>query len=409
MRKSILLLTIPLLLCSVTLFYACNKKDSYTTTRNYRDSNNIMQNVYSWLDKQKTESQVHSNANIDLLKVNLNFSKAFYEELQLNKRMLIVPINEELAIKKNIDKNRIFNLVAILDPSGNILNANVVIFKAKENILKSALPENTFSNIYKSEKIDINGQFKFLSVSGNFLYQLDFDKGRPHSWGRYKTRSNKPKSTTVSSEAISQAKGKCTNYYLVLTYYVNGVVVEETWTYIGQICEGEICGGDYESICPPGESGGGSGEIGDECCIPDPNMVVSTESIAGDYTFVCGLESINPITQKPKKSCNIGWKFSINNLLWYNWGYISDELATFEKEDNIWKFTEFIHTGKRSDGAAPPCITAECDIDTATPSIDAGRLQARMHLFYTLSISYCTPLSTPSMKASSIGRNFTHR
>jgi hypothetical protein len=44
-----------------------------------------------------------------------------------------------------------------------------------------------------------------------------------------------------------------------------------------------------------------------------------------------------------------------------------------------------------------------------TPSIDGSRQTARMNLFGTLSITYCTPFSTPSNQAFTTGRNFTHR
>ena len=403
MKKLFPSIALVMLWSIVLLFYACDKKDLQNTTHVLSESKKIAGTINSWLDFQKSRIVGKSVENIDLLKRNLDFDQYHYEALYDNKRLLIIPIKKALAIEKSIDPNRSYNLVAIVDQSNNIVSARVVIFKPDNQSINHLLPDKTFSNLYNSLPLDVDGQFRFLHIAGNLLYLMDVNNGRPVSWGRYKTKNK------TSAEGISLASTKCTNYYLVMTYYENGKVVKETWTYIGQVCETEGCGNDYETFCSPGGGGSGGGEVGEECCIPDPNIRVSVDNTPSDYTMYCGLENIDPVTSNPIKSCDVSWFFSTNNLLWFTWKYMSNELAVFVKENGTWKFKSFQHRSMSKTGSAPPCIIADCIINNATPSIDGGRLMARMNLTFTSSITYCGPFSTPSYQSFVTGRNFTHR
>ena len=403
MKKIIPSLVLILLCSTVMLFYACDKKELKSSSGAFDNSRIIRAQVTSWLDRQQAQLGPKYSENMEILKSNLELEKAHVESLYDSKKLLVIPIRKGLADKKQIDPNRLYHLALVLDRSQQIESGKVVIFKADNASPEAALPENTLSKLYKSEPVSVAGQFRFLHIAGNLLYLMDVKNGRPYSYGRYKTKNRN------ASAGLSQVNAQCTNYYLVLTYYENGVAVKETWTYIGQVCESEGCGNDYETFCPPGGGGNGGGETGVECCIPDPYARVSVNQTPSDYLMYCGLESIDPMTGNPIKTCDFLWDFVTNNILWYNWKYTSNEVAVFEKVSGTWKFKSFRHKGENKTGSPPVCITETLKLNPPETSIDATRLTARVFLSGTMSISYCTPLSTPAYNSIAIGRNFTHR
>jgi hypothetical protein len=64
------------------------------------------------------------------------------------------------------------------------------------------------------------------------------------------------KSPNRSDDGSTQVSN-CTAYYLVLTYYENGVIVNQTETYLGMKCdEGQPCSPEYESLCSVEDGGG---------------------------------------------------------------------------------------------------------------------------------------------------------
>ncbi len=401
MKKLIPSIALVLLCSTVLLYYACDKKDLANNNR-LQESNRISASVVTWLDAQKLLIRNKSTENIDLLKSNLDYEQFHYEELYESKRLLIIPIRKGLAIQKKIDPNRVYNFVAIVDQSGNIVRGNVVIFQPNDASHKQSLPVNTISGLYNSRKIGVDGQFRMVHISGNLLYLMDVKKGRPFSWGRYKLKEQ-------AAQGVSMAKAPCTDYYLVITYYENGEVVNQTYKYIGKVCESQLCDPDYEAYCSGGDGSGGGTPAENPCCLPDPNFRLTIDNTPSDYTMSCGLESVDPFTGKPTKTCIFSWTFNTNNLFWYTWKYISLEQGILEKEFNVWKFRSFAHKSMSKSGAAPPCVIPSCTINAATPSLDATRSTSRMNLYFTSSISYCTPYSTPSSQTFSVGRNFTHR
>ena len=247
MKKLILSILPGILWSTLFLFYACEKKDLRAHRNQLSDNSKTKETVISWLNEQQLNVGKNRVSNISLLKKYLDFENLHLEELYDTKKLLVIPISKELASQKNIDKDREYNFVAIVDATNRIVSANVVIFKANNSGHSSAVPINTFSKLYKSKPLSVDGQFRMLHIGGNLLYLMDVKNGMPFSWGRYKTK-NLP-----AVQGISVAAAQCTNYYLVMTYYENGVAVKETWTYIGQVCESEGgCGTEYEAFCPPG-------------------------------------------------------------------------------------------------------------------------------------------------------------
>ena len=112
-----------------------------------------------------------------MLKENLDFSSSKTEQLNASEHFLIVPIKEGLKTEKKLDKKSILNLVLVLDKNEAIKRGNIALYTSNADQAISNLPENTFSKIFTYKAIDCDGQFKFLSVSGRWIYQLVFKDG----------------------------------------------------------------------------------------------------------------------------------------------------------------------------------------------------------------------------------------
>src|SRR5688572_21495619 len=102
MKKLIPSIVLACIWSTVLLFYACEKKDLREIGPLLSETKKTTSKVVTWLDEQKLTSK-NSATNIDLLKQNLDFENLRFEELYENKKLLIIPIREGLAIQKNID------------------------------------------------------------------------------------------------------------------------------------------------------------------------------------------------------------------------------------------------------------------------------------------------------------------
>jgi hypothetical protein len=141
-------------------------------------------------------------------------------------------------------------LVLILDKSGNIRKGNVVLFKPDNVATNSKVPDNTFHDIFNTGTVNSNGLFQFLSVAGQWKYQLGYKDGSLISFGLIKSKNN-------SSIAANRLTTICIDWYLVTTYYYADGSTEQTSVYVGTTCSEDCTDGMYASICPDGSSAGG--------------------------------------------------------------------------------------------------------------------------------------------------------
>src|SRR5688500_8275059 len=106
----------PMLWAMIVVLFSCQKDP-------IQDNSNdlLISKVNTWLDKQKSTKQPNKAANIDLLKENINFSALKFENLNANEQFIVIPINENYKIKKNIDKNTHAILLLVQNKTGSIL------------------------------------------------------------------------------------------------------------------------------------------------------------------------------------------------------------------------------------------------------------------------------------------------
>ncbi len=208
----------------------------------------VNENVLNWLDEQKVLEKPIASANIDLLKIYLDFPNIQIDPSDGNEQIIVIPVKNGLNQKKNIDHDALINLVLIEDKNKNIRKGNLVIFYSDHQF--NFIPKHTFSNILNTGNLQCDGKFKYLSVSGHSLYELEYNNGKLKSYGKFGPYN--------SDQNSSNRIASCIDWYLVTTYYdVNGVEIYQTEQYIGTSCTGQEC----DPFLPCG--GGGGGATGD--------------------------------------------------------------------------------------------------------------------------------------------------
>jgi hypothetical protein len=108
--------------------------------------------------------------NLDYAHMTQEYSEGEHETL------LIVPIGNEFKDSWHFDSRSVLNLVAIVNATGTIRKVNIVMFTPEQNQRTiDVLPYNTLNSVLNTgEKVAVNGQFKFLTVGGKWIYQLDY-------------------------------------------------------------------------------------------------------------------------------------------------------------------------------------------------------------------------------------------
>jgi len=254
------------LIVPILFMYSCQKVIS---TEYDASSQDIELKVNTWLDNQKrgfgssdniaiksSSSEVKSNsaqpkknANIDLLKTNLEYSSAIQSVISKKYNSLIVPIKEELKTKKGIDKSATLSLVLITDKTGKIISGTIASYIPKDGKSRGVEGVQIIANIIKGKAPADDSMVKFMDVTGRRLNEIGFKKGLISSYGEIQSKAiDKTKSTYISD---------CTDWYLVTTYYDEYYnIIEQTTEFLGTTCTN--CDEDqYGNPCPGGNGGSG--------------------------------------------------------------------------------------------------------------------------------------------------------
>jgi len=379
-----------MLWATVLILFSCQRE-----VEKKRDNSQLISKIKNWLDKQKSPNQPNKASNIDLLKENLNFSASKIEYLNENEQFIVIPINETYKIKKNIEVNTSTVLLLVWDKAENILRGNIVLYYPEHNQQVNTIPNNTFYKMYSEKNLDCNGLFRFLSPTGRWMYQREYKNGKLSSFGFVKVGDKQERTAT-----------DCTHYYLILTWWVDGVPVNQEAIYLGSICQGGCDDPMNQTLCPDNGGGGGGQEGETPCCIPDPNAQITFET-GNESEWYCSTENTDPVSGNLTKNCTHTWTFHRNHLLWYSWDFVSRTLANFEKIGGAWKFKTSSSPvspsfqGITTSGQLPPCISSKCIDVTPNLSVPSNKESGKLILSYTvetkfLCFSWATPRYDPS-------------
>jgi len=243
----------------------------------------------TFLEGQKAaDGRLHfnANANIDLLKANLDLDAARTEQLDNQRDLLLIPIKNEVINKKGLDKNSTLTLFLITDKSGKIRSGSIVYFQPSDGQKHSELPPNTFSNMLRGKEGVLDGVYKMLTPTGRWLSQLKIKDGKIIS-----TANVQAKNKEINS---SHRIDMCIDWYLVTTYHWADGSSTESEDYLGTTCD-DCDNPEYASICP-GNGGGGSGDNTppdstsdhhvDDCVTSESQDVTGTDPTGTDLSSV---------------------------------------------------------------------------------------------------------------------------
>ncbi|MEJ7828969.1 MAG: hypothetical protein WKF91_12250 [Segetibacter sp.] len=282
-------ITIVFFLVISIIFFACQKETNHEQVNISVIKSELAPKVNKWLDQQKstyskvksrtntlTSSTSNKDANIDLLKENLDFTGARTEQLDNTFDLLLVPIKDEVINKKNLDKNSTLTLLLITDKLGKISSGSIVYFLPSDGKKHNSLPQNTFTNMFSGKAVGLDGVYKILSVTGRWFSQLEIKKGRLFATGSIEQKNK--------TGRRNQKTSSCIDWYLVTTYHYSDGSSYQTEEYIGTTCDG--CDDpDYQSVCPDGGGGDGGGDEGDVNPVEESQaqMLTTSTASAPDY------------------------------------------------------------------------------------------------------------------------------
>lgn len=238
---------IALTIAAVTIITAGCKKDQYSTIT---PDSGVTKKVNGWLDNQKATNKKNKNNNIETLKQYLNYSQAQNFDVGEEKKLMVIPIEKDFQQEKHYQEGSNMNLLLILDGSGNIVKGNLVVSPAGTSA-------KAYKNIVSHQLPGCDGKFVFLSVSGRWLNQVEIKDGKLFSSGIIAPKNNATATQTASRTNM------CIDWYLVTTFYVNGVPMWQDEEYVGTTCSGDCDDPNMQAICPDDGGGGGTGGMDD--------------------------------------------------------------------------------------------------------------------------------------------------
>jgi hypothetical protein len=249
MKHYVLKLALPLI--AVLVLAGCKKNDEVEATQ---PPGALETKIANWLQGEKLKASVEKSQKIEDLGKLLNYGKLYTEPHYDGHTFVMVPIKPGYKSFNNKGKNPLNNLMITLDKNGTITEGKVMQFVPDAGAAPEKLPENTFHNLCNSSdgEVPVNGRFTATTVGDRFLYSLDY-------------RDGDLKGSIMFKQPEWKAVGRtntCTDWYLVTTYYENGVIVSQTTEYLGQTCStpynpnmedqdaGDVGGGpgDYQPI-----------------------------------------------------------------------------------------------------------------------------------------------------------------
>jgi len=288
------------------LLIACKKTD--LVSKNPVDnSDNVAEKVSSYLESQKIKTSNarttsgNRNANIDVLEGSLDFNAFRTEPLDNRRNLLIVPIKDELIVKKNLEANSTLCLLLITDKKGKIGSGSIVYFLPADGKKRALLPNNTLSNMINGEKVDLDGRYKMLSLTGTWISQFQVKNGKLFSAGNVQQKNDPNKST-------QKASARCIDWYLVTTYYWDDGSVTREEQYITTTCD---CGNADDPYATPCNYIDGSDLTGgiDEVVSGNETISSSESTSTSEISDNQLTESEDPTTVSVTWNALLGWSF----------------------------------------------------------------------------------------------------
>ncbi len=229
-KTTTLLIAIGMILMTLN---SCKKEAQHESMQNDSMQNDVKVKVTAWLEKHKNPAFVNLTKKVAMLAENLDFSSMHIEGVAGKEKVAVIPIKDAYKTFGKLDQNVTLNLIAYLDTAGNVRYEEVAIYTPATNTQTGVLPASTYYNIDHLIGNVTDGQYRFLSVSGQRQSELKYKEGR-----KYTTSLIKPKSKTAAGIKLDALVQQCIDWYATTYYYdENGLVYNITETFLQTACE----------------------------------------------------------------------------------------------------------------------------------------------------------------------------
>lgn len=287
MKRSIKFLLFSAL--AFTFFISCKKNDmpsnGYSNVKKQSDIQVKKKDLIEWIGRHEAGADSNIVNHIKILRENLDYANLRVEKRKNGDDIIIIPITGDINSKLNIHKNYLVDLIVVKNAAGKFRWSTVVCFLA-ENEKAQTLKDNTIKNIFNNIPPEDNGTFKFFSIQGSLLFQVQYKDGKLYSYAHPTTAKalNSAKKTQTSQITSSS---NCTEWFLITIYYYANGSTEITADYLYTTCSNQDTQGD---------GGGGGGDTGDSPGEPQPeepnDMELSTTSVFNTYDTQMGNDDL---------------------------------------------------------------------------------------------------------------------
>lgn len=377
---------------------ACKKNTS--SESNDAQKIDIKKTVISWLDKQeskftkesnlvqvnnKTSSQTNQSfsnnklSNIILLKNSLDLEYSEIVKIKFGYNLVIVPIKENIKIKKKLSLSSTLNLLLAVDNNGKVLYGRILYFIPKNDDL-GKLSTSSLINMIQDEGQPVNGEFKFMDITGNWVAQKEYRNGKIYSTGIIRTKEQ----NNVQSNAT------CIDWYLVTTYHLPDGSTYTTTEYVGTTCSG--CNSpEYMSLCPPEDGGGNACSLSPEEALALANATTAQSHSVTLDNFSTGGEVVDPISGEISKPVNLSpWNFLTVNIheylvtwvIQYSAYYNARVYKTTSSSDWKWKYVTYNNFAQTS-GTMPFCYGVDVTVSPGETEFTDNNKKAKSYLSYS--------------------------
>jgi hypothetical protein len=256
-----------ILFCSVTLLLIGCKKN--TTDEKFINTPVVQTNiktkissaaVSNWLQAKIKPSSPLKNNYINKILDNVQYDKMYVEQLHTSENLIVIPLkNEYFSQHIKQQKNKpIQYLLLVENAEGKIRRGDLVLF-FPENATLQKLPVNYFHQFFMEEDLSVNGTFTLVTLGDVKQYEVVFKNGKKDNFKLWRSEINT--ASNAGNNANTSPTQNCTDWYLVTTYYLDGIPVYSTSEYVGTTCSGGGCPPDTECLEPEGTGGGGNLEV----------------------------------------------------------------------------------------------------------------------------------------------------
>ena len=193
-----------------------------------RNSTVGVEQIFEWLDEQKSAVTPIKNSIIDSLKSSSIFEQMWVEELNEEENLIIVPLSSDFHSQHNAQYGPKNYLLFIEDVDGKIRKGNIIQYLPENGNAFPDLPVSSFHNLYNHEDLEADGKYVFLSMADVFEYDFTYHDGELTQYNY------------VEQERIDLT---CTHWWLVhIDFFADGHT-ETDITDLGETC----------STCPPNQ------------------------------------------------------------------------------------------------------------------------------------------------------------